>query len=157
MVSHRILTLFRHVLRFKSSSCWVQSTVTSPAGHPATFVTSVISSIIVSCLAQNQQIPSQAAHNVRTPSMLYERSASLPTLSFAAQLINRLFKLETMGQHFDQSPSSPQSSSAPLSWDGKCHSCRKLMSRCICFQETDSDVAMDRVSATYVFFRLVRA
>uniref|UniRef100_A0AAV1V1Q1 Uncharacterized protein n=1 Tax=Peronospora matthiolae TaxID=2874970 RepID=A0AAV1V1Q1_9STRA len=55
-----------------------------------------------------------------------------------------------MGQHFGQSPSSPLPSSAPLSWDGKCRSCRKLMSRCVCFQETESDVAMDRVCTTHV-------
>ncbi|KUF89921.1 hypothetical protein AM588_10006337 [Phytophthora nicotianae] len=30
-------------------------------------------------------------------------------------------------------------SSSPLNWDGKCQKCRKLMSRCVCFQETEGD------------------
>ncbi|CAH0474870.1 unnamed protein product [Peronospora belbahrii] len=30
-------------------------------------------------------------------------------------------------------------SSSSLHWDGKCRNCRKLMSSCICFQESDSD------------------
>ncbi|CAI5721456.1 unnamed protein product [Hyaloperonospora brassicae] len=52
-----------------------------------------------------------------------------------------------MGHQLVASPSSPRSQ-APLlssSWDGKCHCCRKLMSRCSCYHETESDVeAMDR-------------
>ncbi|CAI5728252.1 unnamed protein product [Peronospora destructor] len=43
-----------------------------------------------------------------------------------------------------QSPKSPPNddailSSSPLHWDGKCQKCRKLMSRCICFRESDTD------------------
>ncbi|EEY58694.1 uncharacterized protein PITG_10816 [Phytophthora infestans T30-4] len=30
-------------------------------------------------------------------------------------------------------------SSSPLNWDGKCQKCRKLMSRCVCFQEAEGD------------------
>ncbi|KAG1698279.1 hypothetical protein DVH05_015268 [Phytophthora capsici] len=46
-----------------------------------------------------------------------------------------------MGQP-TESPTSATStlSSSPLAWDGKCQSCRKLMSRCVCFQESESDV-----------------
>ncbi|RLN50106.1 hypothetical protein BBJ29_008567 [Phytophthora kernoviae] len=30
-------------------------------------------------------------------------------------------------------------SSSPLGWDGKCGKCRKLMSRCMCFQGPEGD------------------
>ncbi|KAG6604633.1 uncharacterized protein IUM83_13991 [Phytophthora cinnamomi] len=33
----------------------------------------------------------------------------------------------------------PSASPPPLSWDGKCQTCRKLMSRCMCFQGPESD------------------
>ncbi|KAE8878840.1 hypothetical protein PF005_g12588 [Phytophthora fragariae] len=40
--------------------------------------------------------------------------------------------------HPSESPPTALSSS-PLSWDGKCQTCRKLMSRCTCFQESEGD------------------
>ncbi|KAL4146479.1 hypothetical protein PRNP1_012343 [Phytophthora ramorum] len=43
-----------------------------------------------------------------------------------------------MGQ--PSASSSPLLSSSPLHWDGKCQNCRKLMSRCICFHESEGDV-----------------
>ncbi|KAL3666285.1 hypothetical protein V7S43_008536 [Phytophthora oleae] len=41
-------------------------------------------------------------------------------------------------------------SSSPLAWDGKCQSCRKLMSRCVCFQESENDVGPLTNAATQV-------
>ncbi|KAG7383936.1 hypothetical protein PHYPSEUDO_003188 [Phytophthora pseudosyringae] len=37
--------------------------------------------------------------------------------------------------------------SSPLGWDGKCQNCRKLMSRCVCFQESEGDAAPFHTSA----------
>ncbi|TDH69132.1 hypothetical protein CCR75_003180 [Bremia lactucae] len=48
--------------------------------------------------------------------------------------------------HPSASPSAMHSNS-PLPWDGKCHKCRKLMSRCICFQEIDIDIDSLRITS----------
>lgn len=47
-------------------------------------------------------------------------------------------------------PSESSLSSSPLNWDGKCQTCRKLMSRCVCFQELEGDARPLHTAASYV-------
>ncbi|KAG7401286.1 hypothetical protein PHYBOEH_002090 [Phytophthora boehmeriae] len=51
-----------------------------------------------------------------------------------------------MGQPTEE-PSTALSSS-PLGWDGKCGKCRKLMSRCMCFQGLEGDEGPLKTSPT---------
>ncbi|KAG2808454.1 hypothetical protein PC129_g17722 [Phytophthora cactorum] len=70
--------------------------------------------------------------------------------SLVANILCRPQVAISMGQP-TESPTSAGAmlSSSPLNWDGKCQKCRKLMSRCVCFQETEGDADLLHTSAAF--------
>ncbi|CAH0484643.1 unnamed protein product [Peronospora farinosa] len=56
-----------------------------------------------------------------------------------------------MGQPSKSPPTHDANlSSSLLHWDGKCQNCRKLMSRCMCFRESDTDPLDTRDSSEMI-------